>query len=272
MRLGITGYPLSYTQSPDIHRTLLRKTRRSGDYEVLPFDPAKGKAAFFQFLDSLAKEGIRGLNVTIPFKEWAFEYAMARNKAVPGFHGRCAKRVEAANTLVFGGGAVRCANTDSHGFWSDFHEWPSVKKMRGAFELVIVGTGGAARGVVAGVLEKHPAAERIRQVRVVGRNAAKAEELTQLVYSVHPKKKADKRMGDSILVVWCVPPISALAAGELWRQIFPGGKKDKRPVFLYDLNYGVRAEGTQSLVSKTHWRDGSRMLQLQAEASFQLWL
>lgn len=266
MRLGITGFPLTYTRSPRLHAGFLRAARLHGQYDVLPFDPSRGKKAFFSFLDGLARDGYVGLNVTIPLKEWAYEYASRRGGTTAGFHGRCAKAVRAANTLVFRKQGAQCANTDAYGLWSDAGAWLGLETASSTYDVIVVGTGGSARGAVAGVVARHPAARYVYNVAVVGRTPAKVRAVRALIPSSH---RAAKKVGERVLVFWCLPPLSKTAAKKEWEKI--AGLIGDRQVFLYDLNYGDRAESTAKLVARRRRKTGAGMLREQARCSFELW-
>lgn len=267
MKLGITGFPLTHTQSPKLHKRFLCDAGLRGSYEVLPFDPLRGKREFFNFLDGLAKEGYAGLNITIPLKEWAFEYAMKRGRGpTRGFHGACAKAVKAANTLVFTKRGAECANTDAAGLWTDIDRWLKAKRSEptGRLKVFVVGTGGSARGAIAGVLMRHPATRLVSGVLVKGRNAAKARALQELL----PKSMA-RRGPEGALVVWCLAPVSKAEAKSIWENL--GLAVPERAVYLYDLNYGDRADPTEGLVPASRRRSGKGMLIEQARCSFELW-
>lgn len=263
MKLAITGYPLLYTRSPALHRGFLRNARISGRYDVLPFNPKKGRKAFFSFLDGLASDGYRGLNVTVPLKEWAYDYAVKRGRGtVPGLHGRCAKLVRAANTLVFKTGVALAANTDAHGLWSDV-EVKFKKKIFGNFDVVVIGTGGSARGVIAGFLSGQGLAKRAASIDVWGRDQKKVRRLRSLFKAKDPSAER------ACLVLWCLPPVSTREAKAIWKKTL--GKHEKHKYFLYDLNYGERALSTEALVPRSRRSTGLGMLKNQARASFELW-
>lgn len=268
MKLGITGFPLAYTQSPKLHKRFLREAGLSGSYDVLPFDPMRGKREFFKFLDSLASAGYVGINVTIPLKEWAYEYAVKRGRgASAGFHGACASSVRAANTLIFKKSGAECANTDAFGLWTDVGNWLKTRRLKplaAKMNVVVVGTGGSARGAIAGILVGHPATRRILQVSVKGRNRSKARALQRLI-----PRRPSKAPAEAVLVLWCLAPVTQAEAKAVWNDLRP--LIADRTVFLYDLNYGERAEATEKLLPSNRRRTGKGMLLEQARCSFELW-
>ncbi|MBI3544500.1 MAG: hypothetical protein HY075_14610 [Deltaproteobacteria bacterium] len=222
MRLGITGFPLLYTKSPRLHRGFLRAAARQGSYEVLPFDPLGGKPGFFRFLDGLRAKGYRGLNVTIPHKEWAYEYAVSRG---------------------------------------------GPPTLRSGFELVVVGTGGAARGALAGALAGHGLGARAKKISIWGRDAAKVKRLAKLVPA--SRRAGSRRSNGPVVVVWCLAPLDPPSARLIWNGI--AGAREGRELYLYDLNYGDRSDATKDLCSRRRRRAGGGMLERQAAHSFALW-
>ncbi len=266
LKLGITGFPLTYTKSPELHRRFLVNAKLKGSYDVLPFDPTRGKKDFFKFLDMIRRQGYAGLNVTIPLKEWAFDYAAKHEGVTRDFHGRCAYRVRAANTLVFKGTQVRAANTDAEGLWSDADKWLKRARVK-ALEVLIVGTGGSARGALAGILERHSGAARVRGVEIWGRDRVKASKLQRLARGRRKSPAGDSSL--PLLVLWCLPPLARGRSRALWLELTKCNLK--LPVFLYDLNYGERARETAGMVSRARRREGAGMLRGQAKASFSLW-
>jgi shikimate 5-dehydrogenase len=264
MRLGIVGYPLSYTQSPALHLAFLKSNKIAGSYDVLKFDPKEGRQEFFRFLDFLARDGYRGLNITVPFKEWAFAYAVRNGGVDKSVHGKSALLVQAANTLVFKAGKVYAANTDTHGIWSDLQTKFGAAICKHAMDLVVVGTGGSARGVIAGLITKHTAARRIKNIQIIGRNSKKVRALRTLVKGrAYPTQPL-------CLVAWCLPPVGTREAKKIWKTVV--GDRDLRSVYLYDLNYGDRALSTKKLLPTSQWANGIGMLERQARASFELWI
>lgn len=271
MKLGITGYPLLYTRSPKIHESFLKQSRRVGSYTVLPFDPTSGKKKFFNFLDSLREDGFTGINITIPHKEWAFEYAAKNGTEAKGFDGGCASAVKAANTLIFSKRGVSAANTDAGGLWDDVQVWLERRKKRNhPIEVFIVGTGGAARGAIAGILRKHAATKKITSVTIWGRDRTKIKTLRNLLPRQFYRATAPDEGKKITLVLWCLSPVNANEAKSIWRVLFKNTQRFQP--FLYDLNYGERARSTEKLVPKSKRREGSAMLRLQAKRSFDLWM
>lgn len=160
---GVCGWPVRHSRSPRIHNYWLRKYGIDGVYVPFPIDPANAGAAF----RALPLLGIRGLNVTVPNKEHAFR---AMDTLDPS-----AQRMKAVNTIVVGdGGALHGSNTDAYGFLESLREArPGWRADAGP--AVILGAGGAARAIAAGLQEAGAPEIRIAN-RTTERAAAIAAE------------------------------------------------------------------------------------------------
>lgn len=142
-RYAVVGFPISHSYSPLIHRLFAEQTGENLTYSRLAAKPEE----FHRIVRRFATDGGRGLNVTVPHKEAAFELAEEI-----GFE---AERAGAVNTLSFtDNGRIRGDNTDGIGFQRDIERNHGIS-LRGKRTLVL-GAGGAARGVVAALLEVQP--------------------------------------------------------------------------------------------------------------------
>src|SRR5512138_3814226 len=110
-------------------------------------------------------EGGRGANVTVPFKEEAFGLA---DRLSPR-----AQRAGAVNTLSFEAGGIVGDNTDGAGLVADLTR--NLGYALGGRRILLLGAGGAARGVVAPLLDQAPAA-----LVVANRTAGRAQALAEL--------------------------------------------------------------------------------------------
>lgn len=157
-RYAVFGNPIAHSKSPRIHALFAAQTGQGLTYEAI-LAPLDGFAAAVR--DFVAAGG-RGANVTVPFKEEAFRLA---TELTPR-----ARAAGAVNTLSFAAGAIRGDNTDGAGLVRDLQTNLDCK-LAGR-RILLVGAGGATRGVVLPLLEAQPAG-----LFIVNRTAAKAEEL-----------------------------------------------------------------------------------------------
>ena len=137
-RYAVVGYPIDHSYSPLIHRLFAEQTGENLTYTRLAAKPEEFHRAVRRF----AADGGRGLNVTVPHKEAAFELA---DEIGPE-----AERAGAVNTLSFtDDGRIRGDNTDGIGFCHDIerNHGLDLREKR----LLLLGAGGAARGILAAV-------------------------------------------------------------------------------------------------------------------------
>ena len=158
-RYAVIGFPVDHSHSPLIHEWFARQTGANLRYGRLAARPEEFETAVEKF----AAGGGKGLNVTVPHKEAAFELA--------GELGPEAERARAVNTLSFlSAGRVRGDNTDGVGFCRDLvrNHGLSLTGKR----MLIFGAGGAARGILAALLEENPA-----ELVVANRTVQRAQDL-----------------------------------------------------------------------------------------------
>jgi shikimate dehydrogenase len=158
---GVVGQPIHHSLSPFLHTAWLRDLGLNAVYA--PFAP-KDEHAFDRLVLSCRSNGIKGLNVTAPFKE----QALALADTVADSAGRCGS----ANLLTFDDdGYVHAQSTDGLGLVRAFH-LQAPKCDLSAGPVVVMGAGGASRAAVAAMLDAGCA-----DVRIVNRTLARAEEL-----------------------------------------------------------------------------------------------
>ena len=161
-RACVIGHPVTHSRSPMIHGHWLATLGLAGSYgreDVAPED-------IMAFLESLRERGYAGANVTIPHKEAAFRVAHVTTPR--------ARAVEAVNTLWFDGDTLVGDNTDGEGFLASLEEgcpgW-----LGSTNRAVVLGAGGAARGVVAALQ-----GSGIPHILLANRTQARAQALAGL--------------------------------------------------------------------------------------------
>jgi shikimate dehydrogenase len=156
----VVGYPIRHSRSPLIHGHWLREHGLSGSYQRVAVAPEDFEAFFRGF----ATQGFAGGNVTIPHKEAAFRLADAVTER--------GRRLEAVNTLWREDGRVMADNTDVFGFIAHLDHTLGADWADEASTALVLGAGGAARAVVAGLLDRG-----LEPVLVANRTLGRAEEL-----------------------------------------------------------------------------------------------
>ena len=159
LRAGVVGHPVKHSRSPIIHGYWLEQFGINGRYDRYDVKPED----FSHFVKTLSEQGLQGVNVTIPHKEAAF---LALDEATER-----ARRLKAANTLWFENGKLWGDNTDSIGFLANLDQghpgWDINAK-----SALILGAGGAARAIIAGLQERN-----IEKITIVNRTRERAEKL-----------------------------------------------------------------------------------------------
>jgi shikimate dehydrogenase len=183
---GVCGWPIKHSRSPRIHNYWLKQYGIDGVYVPLAIPQESAKDA----IRMLPVLGIRGLNVTVPNKEEAY-------KAMDEVD-RWAQRMKAVNTIMVRDGVLYGANTDAFGFLESLREArPDWRADAGP--AVILGAGGAARAIVAGLQDAGAPEIRIAN-RTPERSAAIRDEFGKPVRPVLWDQRADS-LEDAALVV-----------------------------------------------------------------------
>lgn len=153
---AVVGNPIAHSLSPTIHHAFAKQTGVSVNYEkILAAD-----ANFEEIVQTFFAKGGRGLNITAPFKERAFSLASKYTTD--------ASLAGAANTLWFDGGELHAANTDGVGLANDLSRFLTLKNK----QLLILGAGGAVRGILPALEREAPAS-----ITVANRTLSKAADL-----------------------------------------------------------------------------------------------
>jgi shikimate dehydrogenase len=247
---AVIGNPVAHSQSPLIHAAFARQTGQHLVYERL----LAPKDAFAATVRAFRARGGRGLNVTLPFKGEAFRYATMLSER--------ASAAQAVNTLKFERGVTFADNTDGAGLVNDLlHNLGCAISGR---RILLLGAGGAARGVIAPLLLQRPA-----QFALANRALDKALRLAQAFPGLLEASSYAALAGRQFDLV--INATSASLAGAL-PPLPPG--VFARGALAYDMMYGkgetpflafARSEGAALLA------DGLGMLVEQAAESFFIW-
>ncbi|MSP94495.1 MAG: shikimate dehydrogenase [Alphaproteobacteria bacterium] len=169
---GVIGWPVHQSLSPAMHNHWLKQYGIKGAYVPLVIQPAD----FATCVAALPLMGFAGASVTVPHKEAAFALAEMRDED--------AQITGAVNTLVFENGRVAGMNTDVCGFAASLNQ-SLGKDAASAGPVVVLGAGGAARGIVL-ALTRAGAPE----IRLINRTQARAEALAASFGATAPVKTA----------------------------------------------------------------------------------
>mgnify|MGYP001324513990 FL=1 len=157
---GVIGHPIAHSRSPALHGHWLRRYGIRGHYVPMDVAPADLK----ETLNLLPRIGFVGLNVTIPHKEAVLQLADVVSDR--------AALIGAANTLIFRkDGRIHADNTDGAGFIANLRQnAPDWNPAAGP--AAVFGAGGAARAVVAALIEVG-----VPEIRITNRTRPRAEAL-----------------------------------------------------------------------------------------------
>ena len=156
------GNPVAHSKSPQIHAAFAAQTGAPIHYGLCAVEPGH----FPESVQAFRAAGGRGCNITVPFKQEAFE--LADNLSAR------ARQAGAVNTLSFSDSAgILGDNTDGTGLLRDMQD--NLGWEPGGKRVLLLGAGGAVRGVLGPLLEAGPA-----QLVIVNRTAARAAELARL--------------------------------------------------------------------------------------------
>ena len=252
-RYAVFGNPIEHSRSPLIHAMFATQTNQDMTY-VARFAPVN---AFAAELQAFIAQGGRGANVTVPFKLEAYALATQLSSR--------ARTAGAVNTLSFNGREIYGDNTDGVGLVRDLLLNHQVR-LAGR-RVLLLGAGGAARGVLQPLLDEHPAL-----LVIANRSEKKARLLVAEIASSTPKVVA--------------VDLSALAAGNFdliinatsagLGEVGTSPLCDISPAptgeFAYDMMYGRETEFmAQARARGMRVADGLGMLIEQAAEAFYLW-
>lgn len=245
-RFAVIGNPIAHSLSPVIHQLFAQQTQIDLIYEKILGNDIEFEQQVSDFFIQYGK----GLNVTLPYKQRAYNLAKVHTQ-------RCAS-AGAANTLWMQENQLHADNTDGIGLIRDLARFIELKGRN----TLVLGAGGAARGIISPLLESRPL-----KVTVANRTLERAEEL-QRQFPQISVARFDELSGAFDLIINAT---SASLSGHL--ILFPAEVLSQKP-FCYDLAYGqktitpfveyVRSTGCDAV-------DGLGMLVEQAAEAFHIW-
>lgn len=247
----VFGNPIEHSKSPFIHSMFARQTKQNLSYTTLKA-PVDG---FVESATEFFSAGGKGCNITVPFKEDAFSFADQLTER--------AKLAGAVNTLKrLDSGDIIGDNTDGEGLVQDLLR--NKVSISGA-KILVIGSGGAARGVIKPLLDQCPT-----QLVITNRTFSKADTLAnafQLFGNITATPMEEVDEGFDVVI----NSTSASLSGDLPNispSIFTSSTSS------YDMMY------QQGVTSFNQWAldngcaevyDGLGMLVGQAAESFALW-
>jgi shikimate dehydrogenase len=250
---GVAGHPISHSWSPFIHGMFAKATAQNLVYRLFDIAPEEFRRETLRLFTS----GVRGLSITLPHKQAAAELV---NELTPR-----AARAQAVNTIALREDATLIGdNTDGLGLTMDLEQNLGFELAN--MRVLILGAGGAVRGVLAPLLERN-----LRELVIANRTPARARRLAvEFADLGHIESCAfDELQGPPYDLI--INATSANLYGEMPEM--PVGLVSEETV-CYDMAYG-RGHTPFTLWAKSlhagRTTKGWGMLVEQAAAAFLMW-
>ena len=251
-RYGVVGHPVSHSLSPFIHGMFARATGQAMSYQPLDVTPVEFPARVRGFF----AEGGRGLNVTLPHKIAAVEIAEELSER--------AAHAAAVNTLALRNGRVLGDNTDGAGLVRDLCD--NLGLTITSRRLLVLGAGGATRGILAALLRLRPAA-----VVIANRTPGRAEALAAAFAELGATRAVAFAHLEHVPFDLIINATSASLSGDI--PPIPEAVISAQTT-CYDLAYGRAASAFVQWARRVgcaRAEQGLGMLVEQAAESFELW-
>ena len=252
-RFAVIGNPVAHSKSPEIHQIFAQQCNIVLDYQAIHVD----HGGFAQALRNLQARGFAGINITVPYKQNAAEQVDSISKR--------ARVANAVNTIKFeDDGSMYGDNTDGEGLLRDLEK--NLCQSICDSKILVVGAGGAARGILEPILAAKP-----EMVAITNRTAKRGISISNefLQYGPVSWQSFDQVSELSFDIV--VNATSASLTGDipnLPNQIFAPGS------LAYDMGYGEQSTPFIIWAKKqgaARTANGLGMLVEQAASSFKLW-
>jgi len=251
---AVIGDPVEHSLSPKLHKLFAKQHGKQIEYEKIRVT----RGSFVDFVKAFFSGRGAGLNVTLPLKTEAFEIADALDED--------SRSCQAVNTLKPVNGMLSGFNTDGVGFLTDLETWHgiAVKDKR----ILLLGSGGAARGIVRPLLNREP-----KKLVIANRTHASARALADQLNSEKFIGLKGLGLDDAQLLNKRFDIIvNATSVGHQNNEMPIDGDMLEDAV-CYDLSYGPAASFSRWARSRGAKRsiDGLGMLIEQAAKSYEIW-
>lgn len=248
-RLAVIGDPVGHSLSPHIHMTWIDGLGLEASYESIRVPAGETAAA----LEDFAREGFRGLNVTLPHKQAVLANV---SEASPGV-----QKIGAANTLSrLPDGRWRADNTDAPGLMRALD-----RAGEGVVEgrrILVLGAGGAARAALFAL--DRAGADVMLLNRTVEKAGTVIAECCERPHGYGSLEDLDTLSEEAALII----NTTSAGHGGDFIQLPEGGNR-----LFYDMSYGKPSQAQLAHACDMGWRteDGLGMLVCQAAESFRIW-
>ncbi len=250
-KLALFGHPVKHSLSPQIHQQFARQFDLEIDYQLIDVE----EEDFLQQVTAFFHAGGHGANVTLPHKQQA--------KTISSKISKIAKYSQAVNTLYLNAKAEICGdNTDGYGFIADL-----IKRCQFDCKdknILILGAGGAAQGIVPAILSRNP-----ENIIIANRSLDNAQKIAKYK---HTQAVTFEQLDEYDQVFDLIIHASSIGHQGKTLEFNKAHVHDKS--ICYDLSYAKAAVpfllfSKKQGVMRTY--DGIGMLIEQAAKSFQIW-
>ncbi|GAA0442897.1 shikimate dehydrogenase [Lentibacillus halophilus] len=257
LQLGLIGYPVQHSLSPWIHNQFLEKAGTSGTYSLFEINPD----SFEEEIKTLKTRELNGFNVTVPFKQQIIPYLDELD--------RKAEMTGAVNTVVKRGGRWIGYNTDGAGYVFGLTEtYPTVSKHT-VDSILIIGAGGAARGIYQALAD-----EGFAHIDIANRTRSSAEAIAasgpdSVRTTVLDLTKAEENVADYDLII----QTTAVGMKPNTHDQIMSLERLRADSIVSDIIYQpITTRFLQEAQEKgASIQQGHTMLLYQAQYAFQLW-
>lgn len=251
-KFAVIGSPIHHSISPKIHSEFAKSLHLEISYKAIEVK----KSSFLEKTRKLFDKNYDGLNVTLPLKELAFQYADEVSER--------GKASGAVNTLWKADKKIFADTTDGVGFIEDLKN--NLISLENS-SILIVGAGGSVKSILPNIINKKP-----KEVTIINRTQRKIKPLVELFKegkTVVRTSNLQKRIKTNFNGI-----INASSAGLLGEEIdLPDGIFDSAE-WAYDLTYSKEVTKFNSIAKENgvlNCIDGLGMLINQAALSFEIW-
>lgn len=252
---GILGYPAKHSLSPLMHNAAFRALKIHAEYRIFE----KTSDELQNFLSSLSRQNICGLNITVPYKEKVIPFLAQVSSEV--------QLIGAVNTVKVSGNKLEGFNTDGQGFLRHLKE---LKFKAQGKNIAVLGSGGAAKAVCVYLAQENPKKISLYDID--------KQKLSALV-----RQLKDNFAGTDFYAADTLEDLNTQGSSLLVNAT-PCGMKESDPLplakefihknlFVYDLIYNPQETKLLKAAKESGARisNGLRMLLYQGMLSFEIW-
>lgn len=258
MRLGLIGYPLGHSASPWIHETFLSRIGINGSYMKFEIKPG---ATFKEDVEKIKKSGITGFNITVPHKETIIPLLDELSEE--------AKEMGAVNTVAYLNGKWTGYNTDGSGYLRALETaYPEIKQNK-ELNILLLGAGGAARGIYFALLKNGYSIIDIANRTVTGAESIRNSNKNIKTTKVKTLIEAEQDVSEYDLII----QTSSVGMEPNAEESIISLSKLKQNVIVSDIVYKPLKtkflQDAELLGGRIHY--GHTMLLYQAQYAFEIW-